>query len=172
MPAAPLFGRRAQRQAARQLGAQRGRLQRFVEEGDIGARGRVAHLLAAFGGGQNRRDGKAEALAQRGNRGEPIAFVQVIVCDDRVRRALQRRERFERLVEPMRGGDAASPFAQQHTHAVEHARLVVDRQDAQAVQRLARQRRLRQGRVGGEGGARHAERRDDREHRTDAGLGA
>ena len=67
--------------------------------------------------------------------GDPVALVEVIVGDDEVGRA-EVRQRGARLGEALRGGDDATPAAEQRPHAVEHASLVVDRQNPEAAQRL------------------------------------
>ena len=77
----------------REQRAQRRRLDRLVEHLDaVGAR-LLAHVRAAVGGDQDRGQVGAEAVAQRGDRRDAVAVVEVIVDQQAVGRTLGRRQR-------------------------------------------------------------------------------
>ena len=154
----------------RQQGAQRGGLDRLVEQANPTLLGLFAHLGRAIRRHEGRRQIGAVIGAQPDDGGEAIEFVEVKIGDDHVGRRARRRDGDPRLRQA--GGDdgAASPAGQQRVHALEDARVVVDGHDAQARQRRAR---------GGQGarierhdGRGRGDRRGDREHRAPSGDGA
>ena len=92
----------------------------------------VAHARRAVGGDQDRRQVGAEAPAQRGDRLDAVAVVEVIVDQQPVRRACASAIAAIARCEIGRLEHAAAPAAEQRLHAVEDLRLVVDAQHRDA----------------------------------------
>ena len=99
-------------------------------------------------------------MAQRGDRGKAVAFVEMIVGDDRVGQAVERRQRRARLGQFVRGRDA-------QPHWVSSARMPSSTRGSLSIARTRRPlsasgatARLRRARLGA-GARRRAARRDD-----------
>ena len=166
-----LLRRLAQRAVARELRPQRRGLERLVHDQDVRARGPVADLRASIGGGEDRRRAAPEVLAQRPDRGDAVAGIEMVVGDDDVRRA-EFDQRGRRLGEALGGGDHATPPVQKSAHALQHPRLVIDGQNLQPAERFARRDRLGRAGLCARLKRRASERRGDEEHRPLAGARA
>ena len=84
-------------------GAQRGRLHRLVQHRNVLLARRGAHVRAAVGGDQDRRNVLAEAAADVADRGDAVAAVEVVVdqqSGDALCRGFHRRHRGFRVGRP------------------------------------------------------------------------